>query len=434
MSETRERNVIGIDVAWQVPVAQWTPREQTELVALQKELSQLAPRIEWEGGATDAGDPWIVASDPRTDEVVLHIARIGRSYAAVDETLTTVASGHSLRSVIETCLQHWRPSLGSAEMSRPMRMAQGPLAAPIPEGAPATGFEEGAGPAMAETTQAGLGVGAHRAAASDRGEDDAPDERTGSDDAGAANAAGLAGAVAAAMRLGGEPREPVVPAIEPPVEPGAEEEVAAYEVPEPDAAAAGHAPGAADLGPAEAALERAVETVVTLSAVPAATASPPDAPVAEMTRAVLSEDPLPDNVIRIDFRITKPKGGEDDMSISDLDGSAFVTFDFDPPVAQVSLVLGDPAEQGGGETFAVAPFAVPPGDDLAGALRDAVLDRFEFTDEPGIDVAFDPLGPAIFEPLAVGQGAPDGTSIVPPEFEAFFLDLATPAEDLLIFG
>ncbi|MEM6357431.1 MAG: hypothetical protein AAF844_17355, partial [Pseudomonadota bacterium] len=292
MSETRERNVIGIDVAWQVPVAQWTPREQTELVVLQKALSQLAPRIEWEGGATDAGDPWIVASDPRTDEVVLHIARIGRSYAAVDETLTTVASGHSLRSVIETCLQHWRPSLGSAEMSRPMRMAQGPLAAPNPEGAPATDFEEGAGPAMAETTPAGPGVDAGRADASDRGEDDAPAERAESDDAGAVSAAVLAGAVAAATPPEGEPREPVAPAIEPRVEPGAEEEVAAYEAPEPDADADGHAAGAGDLGPAEAALERAVETVVALSAIPAATASPPDAPVAEMTRAMLSEEPL----------------------------------------------------------------------------------------------------------------------------------------------
>ncbi|MEM6945887.1 MAG: hypothetical protein AAF565_19250 [Pseudomonadota bacterium] len=139
MQHTKDGNIIGLDVTWQFPVAEWSPRERVEIDGLRAVLDEGNRALEWDGGVTDAGDPWIVAIDSFSGDMVVHLARIGRSYVALDGDLQPLASGHSLRAVLGSYLEQQRDVLSLAELARGQRIAPiVPLMPTTHEGIPFT--------------------------------------------------------------------------------------------------------------------------------------------------------------------------------------------------------------------------------------------------------------------------------------------------------
>jgi hypothetical protein len=59
----------------------WTSNEKLELERLRDAYP--SPQFEMECDSTEDGDPWCVVSDPTLDRVIVHIARIERSYVVI---------------------------------------------------------------------------------------------------------------------------------------------------------------------------------------------------------------------------------------------------------------------------------------------------------------------------------------------------------------
>ncbi len=96
-------NVIGFEPAEPRPVGAWSEAERCQIDRLKRAIDETA-RVDWAEGASECGDPWIVALQPGSGELALHIARIGRDYVVLDGGLASLATGPSLRRVIEACL------------------------------------------------------------------------------------------------------------------------------------------------------------------------------------------------------------------------------------------------------------------------------------------------------------------------------------------
>lgn len=130
-------NIIGLDPDLLRPGCGWSARERAELEGLRLALSPLVPSLHWEEGATDVGDPWLVAVDARTDDLAVHVARIGRTYVVLDAEFTPVATGRSLRMVLETSMESGRLSFALiGEVVRlarpaPSMTGQGPEGMPV---------------------------------------------------------------------------------------------------------------------------------------------------------------------------------------------------------------------------------------------------------------------------------------------------------------
>ena len=73
--------------------AKWLIREQFELQRLQ--AAYPLPCYEIESGATEDGDPWCAVCNSASNQVVVHIARIGCKYVIV----------HSEKNIIRTFAQ-----------------------------------------------------------------------------------------------------------------------------------------------------------------------------------------------------------------------------------------------------------------------------------------------------------------------------------------
>ncbi|MEM7497220.1 MAG: hypothetical protein AAF371_04415 [Pseudomonadota bacterium] len=420
MKETRDGTVIGLDVAWQAPIAEWTASERTELATLRHELERVAPPLDWDGGATDAGDPWIVATNPATDEVVLHIARIGRTYAALDETLSTVATGHGLRGVLEACLQNWRPAMLSfGELSRPLRLSPAAMTVPAPEGVPFLHLGEEA----RASDQSGRTEGADdeaRLEAADAGstsQAQSPERHapTGTEPG------VLDGRVVV------EPKEPIERADGAEPARAEEEEAAAYVATAREPVSDEATVDAMD--PAAMRSEPHVESATHVSRGEAAPEVTAAAPAGAATLSDPANTPLPDNVIRIDFTIPRPKG-DGSLAGDTIDGSVFVTVEGNASDPNPSLSPEDLAP----DADLQSGLALGPIDNLVQAVRNAVLDRFDFTDEAVIEVIFDA---PIFGDVAPWQteGAEAGAAIEPtfaiPD-DSVFIEI--PEADALIFG
>lgn len=130
--------IIGFDPTEIRPLAGWSVRERAELDQMRIALGPVLPVLEWSEGVTDAGEPWLVAVDAATDELAVHLARIGRDYVVLDGRLTPVASGRSLKTVIDSCAEFCRgAAVGLGEVWRPARSGPAPhLQGQGPEGMP----------------------------------------------------------------------------------------------------------------------------------------------------------------------------------------------------------------------------------------------------------------------------------------------------------
>ncbi|MEL6480431.1 MAG: hypothetical protein AAFQ75_03185 [Pseudomonadota bacterium] len=404
MTETRDLTVIGLDVAWQAPVAQWNPQEQTTLTALQQTLHRVAPQLEWEGGATDVGDPWIVAIDPVTDEMVLHIARIGRTYAALDQNFAPLASGHGLRAVIDACLQSWRPLLATIDAARAQRLQKTALPSPVLDGAPMPGAtaDPGEQASGAETRdaspEAALPVDGHV---------------TPSLNESAEDAAPLAHERPALDAQTATPKEPA--ASEAPGERDGREDdsASASSTPAPESRASEATGGA----PEELRPQLAPQSTPALPepAQPQALGETEHA-AATVTRMASMDGPLPDNVIRIDFTVSRPKG-EGTNTGGDQDGSFIITFD--PGSGFTGLPLDG-----------VYGASDLPVQGLEGALRAALNDQFDFVEVTGVEIAFELPDTLHLADWAFGQSAPD----TPPTAIDNVFELTLDETDLFLFA
>ncbi len=60
----------------------WTNPERVQIERIRYWCDK-CPKLEFDGGQTDEGDPWCIVYDREREQVVLHIARIDRRYVMV---------------------------------------------------------------------------------------------------------------------------------------------------------------------------------------------------------------------------------------------------------------------------------------------------------------------------------------------------------------
>jgi hypothetical protein len=83
--------------------ADWTCSEKSELRRLQ--AAYPSPRYEIEHGSTDDGDPWCVVSDGTLDSIIIHIARIGHTYAVVLPERGVSTTAVQIKKAIDLVIQ-----------------------------------------------------------------------------------------------------------------------------------------------------------------------------------------------------------------------------------------------------------------------------------------------------------------------------------------
>ncbi|MEM8596104.1 MAG: hypothetical protein AAGF76_06515 [Pseudomonadota bacterium] len=383
MTKQKEGEVIGLDVAWLVPVAGWTARERSALEALQTSLDVPGRQLEWSSGTTDCGDPWIVAIDVETEETALHVARIGRTYVALDGSFSAVATGHGMRHVLEACVHAVRPASLQSDGDRSARQQGMKLLPPTLDGAPLTDLSEiadlpSAMPRVAAEPIPGEGVFEFREA-----RNAAPREAAALDEAQSAWHRSEAGEpVTTPEDEGIRAREPAQATAE--ETPHQALNLHALQgrddpTPEPD-------PTEPVSLPTPPLLEVASRDDVE----PAPDAASPLPPTPTSTPADYTPS---DTVIHVRFGKRPDQGSDTDPS------------PFDQGISGATAITEDGASDG----FLVVPGLDAPGDqtlylELAGAsaesfanvLKDAVADQFDFSISPAaevivIDIDFDPL-------------------------------------------
>ena len=84
----------------QVISGDWTQQELSEFYRVHNMLNQNGIHVDMDRGVTDRDEPWFVFVDFRSDEVFLHIARLGGQYILVSESIGLKTRGMSLRGTI----------------------------------------------------------------------------------------------------------------------------------------------------------------------------------------------------------------------------------------------------------------------------------------------------------------------------------------------
>lgn len=87
------------------PVAcvNWTNGEMLELDRLR--AAYQSPQYEIECNSTEDGDPWCVVSDSTLDRVIVHIARIGRTYVVIHPEKNVSRKVAQIETAIDLVLQ-----------------------------------------------------------------------------------------------------------------------------------------------------------------------------------------------------------------------------------------------------------------------------------------------------------------------------------------
>jgi hypothetical protein len=66
------------------------------------------PKLEFAGGQTDEADPWCIVYDRQREQVVLHVARIGRRYVMVLSSHPQPLTSALLSTAINVALDELR--------------------------------------------------------------------------------------------------------------------------------------------------------------------------------------------------------------------------------------------------------------------------------------------------------------------------------------
>ncbi|MEM9046447.1 MAG: hypothetical protein AAGC81_17320 [Pseudomonadota bacterium] len=86
----------------------WTSVERAEITRLKNSFGQGLYDLYWTEGTTDLEEPWLVAMSFAEDALVLHIARIGGFYVALDDELGRIAEDQDLQTFISACIHYIR--------------------------------------------------------------------------------------------------------------------------------------------------------------------------------------------------------------------------------------------------------------------------------------------------------------------------------------
>lgn len=73
-------NIVGCWPA--IHLGGWSIPDRIQIERI-RYLCEKCPKLEFDGGQTDEGDPWCIVYDREREQVVLHISRIDRRYVMV---------------------------------------------------------------------------------------------------------------------------------------------------------------------------------------------------------------------------------------------------------------------------------------------------------------------------------------------------------------
>ena len=99
------------------PVGDWQEDELAQIFGAYRMLAQNGVPIGLDRGRTDAGEPWVVFFDLNTQDVFLHVARIGGEYLLACEALGVTLSGARLTGLLQAFEAEMRRYL-AVEMSK----------------------------------------------------------------------------------------------------------------------------------------------------------------------------------------------------------------------------------------------------------------------------------------------------------------------------
>ena len=87
------------------PALGWTEQEKADLYRCMEMLAKAGVPYEATFGITDEGDPWLIFENPETDEVAVHIARIGGDFIAYSEPTDEVLQAGDFRSLLNQMVE-----------------------------------------------------------------------------------------------------------------------------------------------------------------------------------------------------------------------------------------------------------------------------------------------------------------------------------------
>lgn len=87
------------------PALGWTEQEKADLYRCMEMLAKAGVPYEATLGVTDEGDPWLVFENPETDEVAVHIARIGNDFIAYSEPTDELLRGGDFRDLLNQMVE-----------------------------------------------------------------------------------------------------------------------------------------------------------------------------------------------------------------------------------------------------------------------------------------------------------------------------------------
>lgn len=82
------------------PALGWTEQEKADLYRCMEMLAKAGVPYEATFGVTDEGDPWLVFENPETDEIAVHIARVGGEFIAYSEPADELLRGGDFRDLL----------------------------------------------------------------------------------------------------------------------------------------------------------------------------------------------------------------------------------------------------------------------------------------------------------------------------------------------
>ena len=87
------------------PALGWTEQEKADLYRCMEMLAKAGVPYEATFGVTDEGDPWLVFENPETDEVAVHIARIGTEFIAYSEPTDELLRAGDFRDLLNQMVE-----------------------------------------------------------------------------------------------------------------------------------------------------------------------------------------------------------------------------------------------------------------------------------------------------------------------------------------
>src|SRR5262245_36637541 len=99
-------NIVSIDRLWRRS-RDWSSQELAEFYRVESALVQAGLNIDTERGLSDEGDPWFAFCRRDDGEVIVHIARIGGSYALAGPAYEGIAYGPDIAMLVRDLITRY---------------------------------------------------------------------------------------------------------------------------------------------------------------------------------------------------------------------------------------------------------------------------------------------------------------------------------------